>query len=106
MRTIARQPVGHPLLLVLGAGFACYSLWQLSVAAFGHAVRAGSDRPGKRIVSLMRGLVYGLFCASAVGLAIGSRGQGQERSKGGGLDRKGDVAPLWKGDRGASPAWW
>jgi hypothetical protein len=54
LHTIAREPFGEFLLVVLALGFAGYALWQLSKAALGGSARAGSDKPGKRSVALIK----------------------------------------------------
>ena len=72
--TVARQPLGHVLLAVLAVGFGAYGLWQLTIAAIGGSARAGSDKLAKRVIALVNGVLYGIFCASTIALAIGSSG--------------------------------
>ena len=74
LQTVARQPFGHVLLAALAVGFAAYALWQLTLAAWGGSVRAGSDKKGKRVIGLVNGVSYGVFCASTIALAMGSSG--------------------------------
>ena len=61
--TIARQPFGRLLLVVLAAGFAAYAVWRFVQAVVGAGME-GARTPGwaKRLVYVGRGLVYaGLF---------------------------------------------
>lgn len=74
LHTVARQPFGHVLLAVLAAGFGAFALWQLTMAAWGGSVRAGSDKKHKRLIASVNGVLYGVFCASTVALAAGSPG--------------------------------
>lgn len=84
LQTVARQPFGHALLVVLAAGFSAYALWQLTMAAWGGSARAGSDKKGKRLAASVNGVVYGLLGASAIALAAGSssRGSGNKAQTG------------------------
>jgi hypothetical protein len=59
LQLLARQPFGVVLLWLLGIGFAGYSLWRLSEAAFG-VTGEGKDA-GPRLKSLARALVYAGF---------------------------------------------
>lgn len=72
LHAIAREPFGKFLLVVLALGFASYAIWQLTKAALGGSARAGSDKPAKRGVALVKGLSYGLFCFTTAALAAGS----------------------------------
>lgn len=74
LQTVARQPSGHILLGGLAVGFGAYALWKLAIAAMGGGASAGSDKPGKRIIALVSGVSYGVFCASTSALAVGSSG--------------------------------
>lgn len=71
---VIAKPYGGWLVGLLAVGFACYSLWRLSEAAFG--VAGEGRKAGPRIQSLVRGLVYAFLAYSAVSLIQGSR-QGQ-----------------------------
>lgn len=74
LHTVARQPFGHVLLSVLAAGFGAFAVWQLTMAAWGGSVRAGSDKKHKRLIALVNGVLYGIFCVSTVALATGASG--------------------------------
>jgi hypothetical protein len=71
MEQIIARPFGGVLVALLALGFACYSLWRLSEAAFG--VSGEKPGAGPRIKSLFRGLVYGFFAVTAVALLFGSK---------------------------------
>jgi Domain of Unknown Function (DUF1206) len=70
LEQIIARPYGGAVVAVLAAGFACYSLWRLSEAAFG--VTGEKPGPGPRIKSLARGLVYGFLAITAVALLFGA----------------------------------
>ncbi len=71
---IVSKPGGAVLAVVLAAGFACYSLWRLSEAAFGSSV---NHKPVDRVLSLARGMAYGALCVTTVLFLTGSRRQGE-----------------------------
>ena len=71
---VIAKPYGGWLVGLLAAGFACYSLWRLSEAAFG--VTGEGRKAGPRIQSLARGLIYAFLAYTAITLIQGSR-QGQ-----------------------------
>lgn len=71
LRTIAGQPFGKVLLLLVAVGLAGYSLWMLVRAAIGHGVEqvdSGSDR----IAAAAGGIAYGLLCVTAVEILVGA----------------------------------
>jgi hypothetical protein len=81
LQTVARQPFGDVLLAGLAVGFGAYAFWQLTIAALGGSTRAGSDKKGKRVAALARGVLYGFFCASTIALAAGSsRSAGSDKA--------------------------
>ena len=71
---VIAKPYGGWVVGLLAVGFACYSLWRLSEAAFG--VAGEGSKAGPRAQSLVRGLIYAFLAFSAVSLLQGSR-QGQ-----------------------------
>lgn len=77
LATLAAQPGGAFLLLVVAAGLACYALWRLLEAAVGS--RAGRDSGKDRLTSLIRGVMYALLCATTVTVLTGSSGSSQDR---------------------------
>ena len=72
LRTIAEQPFGQGLLILLAAGLAGYALWRLAQAIF-DTEDDGTDAKGlaKRASYLARAGLYGFFAFSAFALAAG-----------------------------------
>jgi hypothetical protein len=68
---VLAAPFGTALVWLLTLGFAAYSLWRLSEAAFG--VTGASPGPGPRLKSLARAIAYGVLAVSSVSLLNGSR---------------------------------
>lgn len=73
LKTIAHQPFGKVLLILVAVGLAGYSLWRLIHAALGHGPE-DSDTTFDRIAALGSGIVYGGLCAVAVAILLGSGG--------------------------------
>jgi hypothetical protein len=72
LRTIAQQPAGELMLIVLAAGLAGYALWRF-VQAFLDRDGEGKEPKGlaKRASYLARGLLYLGLCFAALALVIG-----------------------------------
>jgi hypothetical protein len=73
LRTVAHQPFGKVLLVLVAVGLAGYSMWRFTRAAVGHGPE-GSDSGFDRLAALASGLVYAGFCATAVQILLGSAG--------------------------------
>jgi hypothetical protein len=73
LQTIAHQPFGKLLLILVAIGLAGYSLWRIVRAALGHGPE-GTDSGSERVAALASGLVYAGICAIAVKLLLGSSG--------------------------------
>jgi Domain of Unknown Function (DUF1206) len=73
LRTIAHQPFGKVLLVLVAIGLAGYALWRASHAVFGHGLES-SDSGLDRIAALASGVAYAAICAIAVGILVGSGG--------------------------------
>jgi hypothetical protein len=71
LRTIAHQPFGEFLLILVAIALAGYACWRIFRAALGHGPE-GSDSGFARIAALASGLVYAAICAIAVKLLLGS----------------------------------
>ena len=71
LKTIAHQPFGKVLLILVAIGLAGYSLWRLIHALLGHGPE-DSDSGLDRIAALGSGIVYALLCAIAVEILLGS----------------------------------
>jgi hypothetical protein len=71
LRTIAEQPFGKVLLLLVAVGLAGYALWMLARAAIGHGVET-TDSGFDRLSALASAVAYGVLCATAVAVLVGS----------------------------------
>lgn len=71
LKTIAHQPFGKWLLILVAIGLAGYGLWRIARATLGHGPEA-SDSRFDRLAALASGLVYIGICAFAVKLLLGS----------------------------------
>jgi hypothetical protein len=73
LRTIAAQPLGNVLLILIAIGLGGYSLWRLARALLGHGPE-GSDNGVDRVAAFASGIVYAGLCAIAVAILLGSGG--------------------------------
>ena len=71
MRTIAEQPFGKVLLILVAIGLGGYALWRLTRALLGHGPE-DSDTSSERIAALGSGIVYAGLCAIAVEILLGA----------------------------------
>ncbi|HEV2590252.1 MAG TPA: DUF1206 domain-containing protein [Gaiellaceae bacterium] len=71
LKTIAHQPFGKVLLIIVAIGLAGYSLWRLTRALLGHGPE-DSDSGFDRAAALGSGVAYALMCAIAVEILLGS----------------------------------
>jgi hypothetical protein len=70
LKTIAQQPFGKLLLILVAIGLGGYALWRFIRAALGHG-RESSDSSFDRVAALASGLVYAGMCVIAVKLLLG-----------------------------------
>ena len=73
LRTIAHQPFGQLLMILVAVGLGGYALWRLVHAGFGHGPES-SDSTFDRIAAFGSGIVYAGLCVLAVELLTGSSG--------------------------------
>jgi fumarate reductase subunit D len=71
LKTIAHQPFGQVLLILVAIGLAGYSLWRLVHALLGHGPEK-SDTTLDRVAALGSGIAYGVICAIAVKILLES----------------------------------
>ncbi|HEX3360809.1 MAG TPA: DUF1206 domain-containing protein [Solirubrobacterales bacterium] len=71
MKTIAAQPFGKVLLILLAIGLAGYALWRLTRAAIGHGAEQ-RDSAGDRVAALASGIAYLILCVTAVSILVGA----------------------------------
>jgi hypothetical protein len=88
LKTIAGQPFGKVLLVVLAIGLFGYALWRLTRAAIGHGVESGKDDAKERIAGVASGVVYAGLCVTAIQILAGSGGSSghPDKAAGGVLD--------------------
>ena len=72
LETIAHQPFGTLLLILVAVALASYAGWRIFRAALGHGPEA-SDTALDRLSALASGLVYAAICLIAVKLLLGSQ---------------------------------
>jgi hypothetical protein len=75
LKTIAHQPFGKVLLILVAVGLAGYALWRLLHALLGHGPE-NSDSSFDRVAALGSGIVYAVLCAIAVEILLGSGSSG------------------------------
>jgi len=80
LETIAHQPFGKGLLILVAVGLGGYALWRLFHALFGHGPES-SDSGFDRIAALGSGIAYAAICAVAVEILLGSGGGGGSTGK-------------------------
>lgn len=83
LKSVADEPLGHALLVILAAGFAAYALWRFAKAAAGAGEGKGHETGGKGVVKRFtdvgRGLIYvGLLYTAIRLLATGAAGGGSD----------------------------
>ena len=75
IRTVASQPFGEFLLLLLAVGLGGYAIWRLVRAALGHGPE-DADSTLERLGGFGSGLVYGGLCIASIKLLTGSSAAG------------------------------
>jgi hypothetical protein len=75
LKTIAHQPLGRVLLVLVAIGLGGYALWRLLRALLGHGPE-DSDTGFDRVAALGSGIVYAGLCAIAVELLLGASSSG------------------------------
>jgi Domain of Unknown Function (DUF1206) len=73
LKTIAHQPLGEVLLILVAIGLAGYSLWRFTHGLLGHGPER-SDSGFDRLAALGSGIAYAIMCAIAVEILLGSGG--------------------------------
>jgi hypothetical protein len=71
LRTIAAGPFGQILLILVAVGLAGYALWMLARATIGHGVEE-TDSGFQRLSALASAVAYGVICATAIAVLVGS----------------------------------
>jgi uncharacterized protein DUF1206 len=71
LQTVAHQPFGTYLLVLLAIGLAGYALWRFVRAALGRGPE-GVDSGFERLAALASGVAYALICVLAIEILLGS----------------------------------
>jgi hypothetical protein len=75
LQTIAREPFGRVLLVIVAIGLAGYAFWRLVSAALGP--RDDADHGAhERVAALASGIVYAALCFTAVKILFGAHASG------------------------------
>lgn len=75
LKTIAHQPFGKMLLILVAIGLGGYALWRLVHALLGHGPE-DSDSRFERLAAFGSGIVYAGLCAIAIEILLGSGSSG------------------------------
>lgn len=84
LRTIAEQPFGKVLLILVTVGLGGYALWMLARAAIGHGTER-SDDGSERLSAAASACAYGALCATAAAIVVGAGGGGSTKEATGGV---------------------
>jgi hypothetical protein len=76
MHELSRQPFGTELVWAVAVGMFLLVVWRALEAAYGHRDAEGGDRLRKRLVSVVKAVIYAAIAASAVKVATGSGSSG------------------------------
>ena len=76
LETVARQPLGHVLLVAVAAGLAGYSLWRLARAALGRGPESGHDTLLDRVAGFGSGVFYGALAFGAIQILLAGHASG------------------------------
>jgi hypothetical protein len=71
-RTLAAQPFGRVLLVIVTVGLAAMAVWQLLLALVGHGAERGRSRTFERLASAGRTVVYAALAWTAYRVLIGT----------------------------------
>jgi Domain of Unknown Function (DUF1206) len=73
LKTIAHQPFGKVLLILVAVGLAGYSLWRFVHVLLGHGPE-DTDSGFERVAAFGSGVTYAVICAIAIEILLGSGG--------------------------------
>jgi len=84
LKSVADEPFGHALVVILTAGFAAYALWRFAKAAAGAGEGKGHENGAKgvakRLADVGRGAIYVAFLYTAIRLlTTGNAGGGSDQ---------------------------
>lgn len=81
LKTIAAQPFGKVLLILVAIGLFGYAAWRLLRAAIGHGIETGEDDTKERLSCVVSGVAYGALFVTAVKILTGSGTSGGQSGK-------------------------
>ena len=81
LANLAKEPLGHVLIWAVALGLFLLVLWRLVEAVAGHRDKDGGDRMRARLVSLGKGVIYGVIGVNAVKIALGGNASSSRSSK-------------------------
>ncbi|NUT56112.1 MAG: DUF1206 domain-containing protein [Thermoleophilia bacterium] len=82
LHTIAEQPFGQVLLILLAGGLAGYALWRLAQAIFDRDLEGdGPKGLAKRGAALGKAVWYGALCALTISTLVGAESGGGNEQK-------------------------
>jgi hypothetical protein len=70
LQTLASQPFGHALLILMAIGLGGYAIWRLTQAVVGVTPEAGRHSTMDRIGALGSGIAYGTFCVLSISVLM------------------------------------
>jgi hypothetical protein len=79
LETIAHEPLGKALLIVIVVGLAGYAMWRLVRAGIGHGTQE-KDSGGERAAGVASGAAYAALCVTAVKILTGANSGGGSSS--------------------------
>jgi hypothetical protein len=72
LQTLAAQPFGKFLLVLIAVGLVAMAIWQLLLAAIGHRDKQGKARTFERVASGARTVVYAVLAYTATKVVMGA----------------------------------
>lgn len=83
LSSLADEPLGKSLLVVLALGFAAYALWRLAELVLGPRDKHGAEGYGERVADVGRIVVYGGLSAFTwtIVAGAGAKSSGSEREQ-------------------------
>ncbi len=83
LSTLADEPLGRFLLIVLAVGFAAYAVWRLAELILGPRTKHGAEGYGERVADVGRIVVYGGLSAFTwtIVAGAGAKTSGSEREQ-------------------------
>jgi hypothetical protein len=93
--TLARQPFGHVLLIVITVGLAAMALWQLLLALVGHRDKRGHSRTAERLASAARTVFYVALAWTAGKVVAGAPTSNAEQQQSATAGVMGHTGGIW-----------